>query len=257
MTKPLHCGNAARNGVLAAMLGKSGFTANPAAFEGRNGYFQSFSRGIEVSLEGFKDLGRRYDLVAGRHRFKPYPCGGLTHTSIEAALDLRKQVAGRFDDVKNIHCCVARAGWPARVHRLSDRRPSRRSSASAISCLMRWCTARRGSRLSPRRRWRTTRSGRCSPRSPPPSIPNWAAATTTARPNPHHHERRPDVRACARISQPAPTCCRCRRMQFEAKFLDCAALVMDVERGKRIFAILNELPGRASFADFWPLFRKA
>ncbi|MGH6770373.1 MAG: MmgE/PrpD family protein, partial [Xanthobacteraceae bacterium] len=77
MTKPLHCGNAARNGVLAAVLGKSGYTANAAVFEGRNGYFQSFSRGVEVSLDGFKDFGSRYDLVSGRYRFKPYPCGGL------------------------------------------------------------------------------------------------------------------------------------------------------------------------------------
>ena len=57
MTKPLHAGNAARNGVLAATLGKAGYTANPAAFEGRNGYFQSFARGINVSYDGFKDLG--------------------------------------------------------------------------------------------------------------------------------------------------------------------------------------------------------
>ena len=119
MTKPLHCGNAARNGVLAATLGKTGFTANPAAFEGRNGYFQSFARGIEVSLDGFKDFGSRYDLVSGRHRFKPYPCGGLTHTSIEAALELRRSVAGRFDDIKSIHCFVSRARRPARRHRLS------------------------------------------------------------------------------------------------------------------------------------------
>ena len=89
MTKPLHAGNAARNGVLAATLGKAGYTANPAAFEGRNGYFQTFARGIDVSLDGFKDLGRRYDLQHGRYRFKAYPCGGLTHTTIEAALELR------------------------------------------------------------------------------------------------------------------------------------------------------------------------
>ena len=81
MTKPLHAGNAARNGVLAATLGKAGYTANPAAIEGRNGYFQSFARGIDVSYDGFKDLGSRYDLVSGRYRFKPYPCGGLTHTT--------------------------------------------------------------------------------------------------------------------------------------------------------------------------------
>jgi hypothetical protein len=45
--------------------------------------------------------------------------------------------------------------------------------------------------------------------------------------------------------------------ELEEKFNDCAALVMDAEPAKNILTILNELPGRASFADFWPLFRKA
>src|SRR5215813_9518675 len=34
MTKPLHSGNAARNGILAAQLGSRGFSAHAAAFEG-------------------------------------------------------------------------------------------------------------------------------------------------------------------------------------------------------------------------------
>ena len=42
MTKPLHSGRAAQQGVLAAMLGARGFTASPSALEGRGGYFESF-----------------------------------------------------------------------------------------------------------------------------------------------------------------------------------------------------------------------
>ena len=42
MTKPLHAGHAARNGVMAALLGKRGFTANHAALEGPAGYFSTF-----------------------------------------------------------------------------------------------------------------------------------------------------------------------------------------------------------------------
>ncbi len=46
MTKPLHSGNAARNGVLAALLGSRGFTAHAAAFEGTAGFFNTFARGL-------------------------------------------------------------------------------------------------------------------------------------------------------------------------------------------------------------------
>lgn len=45
--------------------------------------------------------------------------------------------------------------------------------------------------------------------------------------------------------------------QLEEKFYDCAALVMDKGRAGKMLAILNALPSRASFDDFWPLFRKA
>src|SRR6185369_11339939 len=49
MTKPLHAGHAARNGMAAAMLGKAGLSSNHAALEGRGGFFATFSRGIPWS----------------------------------------------------------------------------------------------------------------------------------------------------------------------------------------------------------------
>jgi 2-methylcitrate dehydratase PrpD len=53
MTKPLHAGHAARNGMTAALLGGKGFSANHAALEGRGGFFATFSRGIAWSAEPF------------------------------------------------------------------------------------------------------------------------------------------------------------------------------------------------------------
>src|SRR5882757_3879458 len=92
MTKPLHAGNAARNAVLAASLGKTGFTSHETAFEGTAGYFATFSRGLQISLEPFNDIGRRFDLVEMGYSIKAYPCGGRGHTAIEAALALRERV---------------------------------------------------------------------------------------------------------------------------------------------------------------------
>src|SRR5262249_734426 len=108
MTKPLHAGNAARNGVMAALLGGKGFTASPIAFEAPAGHFNTFARGLEVSLDPFDALGRRYDLVKARFDLKGFPCGGLTHTAIEAALDLRAKLGARLSDIKGIHCFVTR-----------------------------------------------------------------------------------------------------------------------------------------------------
>src|SRR5438874_7412156 len=122
MTKPLHSGNAARNGILAAQLGSRGFTAHAAAFEGTAGFFKTFTRGLSVSLDPFKDLGSRYDLVTLGYSLKAYPCGGRGHTAIEAALALREQVGTRLADVTNIHCLVSKSSadrintlWPESV----------------------------------------------------------------------------------------------------------------------------------------------
>src|SRR5262249_57679875 len=85
MPKPLHAGNGARNGVMAALLGGKGFTASPIAFEAPAGYFNTFGRGLDVSFDPFDDLGRRYDLIEARFDLKGFPCGGLTPTPIEAS----------------------------------------------------------------------------------------------------------------------------------------------------------------------------
>ena len=256
MTKPLHCGNAARNAVLAATLGKSGYTANPAAFEGRNGYFQAFGRGVEVSVDGFADLGSRYDLVSGRYRFKPYPCGGLTHTSIEAALDLRARVAGRFDDIKSIHCGVSRAAG----QRASTAWPTNTEQAKfSVGYLVPYSLVHGAPRIAAftERALQDDRLKALQPKvtaSVDPELGRGGddspAKITITMINGDKFEVRKDF-STGSIKLPMS------QAQLEEKFYDCAALVMDKGRAAKILTILNELPGRGSFADFWPLFRKA
>jgi 2-methylcitrate dehydratase PrpD len=108
MTKPLHAGQAARNGVMAAMLGARGFTASPVALEGPNGYYRAFSRGLDVTYEPFHDLGRVWDIVERGFRPKRYPCGGLGHTAIDATLELRDQLLPRLADIAGIKASITR-----------------------------------------------------------------------------------------------------------------------------------------------------
>jgi 2-methylcitrate dehydratase PrpD len=256
MTKPLHAGNAARNGVLAATLGKAGYTANPAAFEGRNGYFQTFARGIEVSLDGFKDFGTRYDLVSGRYRFKPYPCGGLTHTTIEAALELRERVAGRFDDIKSIHCGVSRAAG----QRAGTAYPSNTEQAKfSVGYLVPYSLVHGAPRIAA-----FTEKALHDDRL------KVIQQKITAAVDPELGPGGDDSPAKIRITMADGQVFEVRKdfstgsiklpmsqAQLEDKFNDCAAQVIDKGRAAQILAILNALPDRASFDDFWPLFRKA
>ena len=108
MTKPLHAGHAARNGVMAAQLGKSGFTANHAALEGRGGFFASFARGMEWSAAPFDDLGTRFDLVELGFRPKRYPSGGVIHTGIDAALSIRDELGPKVADIATIKAGISK-----------------------------------------------------------------------------------------------------------------------------------------------------
>jgi len=108
MTKPLHAGHAARNGMTAALLGGKGFSANHAALEGRGGFFATFSRGIAWSAEPFADLGQKFDLAENGIRPKRYPCGGVIHTGIDAALAIREEIGGRADDIAAIRAGISK-----------------------------------------------------------------------------------------------------------------------------------------------------
>jgi 2-methylcitrate dehydratase PrpD len=91
MTKPLHVGLAARNGILAATLAHSGFTANAHAIEADHGFSQVFYRLMPGDDGPIRELGETYTLVSEGIRIKPYPCGGLTHQAIDAVLELRNK----------------------------------------------------------------------------------------------------------------------------------------------------------------------
>ena len=91
MTKPLHVGLGARNGVLAAKLARGGYTANAKAIEGGFGFYQVLHQDAPINEPAIEELGRSYALVTDGLRIKPYPCGGLTHQVIDAALEFRAQ----------------------------------------------------------------------------------------------------------------------------------------------------------------------
>ena len=85
--KRLHCGWAARVGVVAADLAGRGLTGAPTAAEGRFGLLRAFL-GDEARIDAVTDsLGHRWH--AAEVFYKPYPANHFTHAGIDAALALR------------------------------------------------------------------------------------------------------------------------------------------------------------------------
>jgi 2-methylcitrate dehydratase PrpD len=91
MTKPLHVGLGARNGVLAAKLAAGGYTANVKALEGGFGFYQVLHENTPIHEQAIEELGRSYALVTDGLRIKPYPCGGLTHQVIDSVLEFKRK----------------------------------------------------------------------------------------------------------------------------------------------------------------------
>lgn len=85
MTKPLHVGRAAQNGVVAAELAARGFTGGNDALDPPWGFFSSFSHGQgfdEARISG--RLGNPYTIISPGVSIKPYPCGVLGHPTMDA-----------------------------------------------------------------------------------------------------------------------------------------------------------------------------
>ncbi len=110
MTKPLHAGAAAMNGVIAAQLADRGFTANPDALYGENGFARAFTSDLEKAEELLKSLGEPYELTDPGLSFKPYPCCRGPQGAIDAALAAREEwkKKGKIDpsDVERVECRV-------------------------------------------------------------------------------------------------------------------------------------------------------
>jgi 2-methylcitrate dehydratase PrpD len=85
MTKPLHSARAAENGVVAAELASRGFTGGDDGLDGQWGFFQVFGGGVDLDRL-IPVLGKPYAIVNPGSSFKPYPCGSLSHPTMDAML---------------------------------------------------------------------------------------------------------------------------------------------------------------------------
>jgi len=85
MTKPLHVGRAAQNGVVAAELAARGFTGGHDALDPPWGFFQVFSHGEGFDADRIVGrLGDPHTIVWPGVSIKPYPCGVLGHPTMDA-----------------------------------------------------------------------------------------------------------------------------------------------------------------------------
>ncbi len=103
MTKPLHAGYAARNGVLAALLAREGFTASTEALSHRFGFARVFNATGGIDETALSAWGETLEIVTEFGiALKLFPACAATHPAIEAALMLRRQIADPVREIARV-----------------------------------------------------------------------------------------------------------------------------------------------------------
>jgi 2-methylcitrate dehydratase PrpD len=86
MSKSLGVGNAAKNGLAAALLAEGGFSGPEKPIEGRYGFAAVTSDSADLG-EITGEIGERWEVL--NNAYKPYPCGVVLFPVIDACLELR------------------------------------------------------------------------------------------------------------------------------------------------------------------------
>lgn len=107
MTKPLHAGYAARNGVLAALMAREGVTASTAVLDHGYGFAEVFNHHENIVSGHFEQWGDPLEILTEFGLgLKPYPACGAAHPPIEAAIRLREQIGDDLDAIESVRVGV-------------------------------------------------------------------------------------------------------------------------------------------------------
>lgn len=85
MAKSMSVGNAARNGLLSAILAEADFDGPAAALEGARGFLNVTGENPDFASLS-EGLGQHWELM--KNTYKPYPCGVVLNPVIDACLAL-------------------------------------------------------------------------------------------------------------------------------------------------------------------------
>jgi 2-methylcitrate dehydratase PrpD len=103
MCKPFHPGNAARNGLLAALLAQKNFTSSEQGIEAKRGFAHVLSTAFKPD-EITNGLGNTWEVAL--NTYKPFACGIVIHPIIDACILLRNEHRLDAQDIEAIEARV-------------------------------------------------------------------------------------------------------------------------------------------------------
>ncbi len=109
MTKPMHAGNAARNGVVASTLASMGFSADKTIFSATGGFAEAYDLPPGSIASAVEILHHHLEIAERGVTFKRYPCVSPAHRYIETMRLLRTRHGLTPDNVQSIECTPSRS----------------------------------------------------------------------------------------------------------------------------------------------------
>ncbi len=121
LTKPLHVGQTAKNGVMAALLARKGWIADRNILEGQFGYCNLFCGPGNYDLKDMPaSLGSPWEIIDPGIKLKKYPCCGSIHPLLEAVFSLPGDALPQPNSIRRVHCRV----HPSKQHILIHPQPT-------------------------------------------------------------------------------------------------------------------------------------
>jgi aconitate decarboxylase len=111
MVKPLHLGNAARNGIAAAELAGLGFTGNPTIFDQRGGFFTALTK-----QDTREQLGKVFRFLQPGIAFKAYPCPYSSQRAVDGIVKIAERHHVKPQEVAEITCAAAPNTFRVLIH---------------------------------------------------------------------------------------------------------------------------------------------
>ena len=113
MTKPMHVGQCARNGLFAALAAERGFESNPGALEHKQGFLNVYNGpGLYDSEAMFANWGAPWEIESDDNGLKQFACCGSTHPAISMMLRLVKEEGLKAEQAKKIEILAHRRRLP-------------------------------------------------------------------------------------------------------------------------------------------------
>ncbi len=125
--KSVSVGNAARNGLLSALLASKNFDGPPEPLTGVQGYYHAMNETPDLSWLT-QNLGETWEILGTA--YKPYPCGFVIHPVLDCVLGL----AARQSDGSRGEGRGDRQSAPRRAHRSAEYFDRPRGAGQHAAC---------------------------------------------------------------------------------------------------------------------------